>query len=182
MKKTIRKWFWAWDFYKEEKWLNDMSAKGLNLVSVNSNKYTFDEGTPGDYTVRMELLEKNSSAPESKKYIKFVEETGAEYLGTGMYYAYFRKKKTDGEFEIFSDIDSHIKHLNRALFLYGVPCGLMLYMTLYGLINNANFVYRHIPTLIGYLMCGVLFLFFGYGFLRFYLIKRKLQNERILHE
>ncbi|MBQ2899558.1 MAG: DUF2812 domain-containing protein, partial [Oscillospiraceae bacterium] len=32
MKKVIKKMFWAWDFEKEEKWLNEMSAKGLALV------------------------------------------------------------------------------------------------------------------------------------------------------
>ncbi len=26
MRKTIRKWFWAWDTDKEEKWLNEMAA------------------------------------------------------------------------------------------------------------------------------------------------------------
>ena len=32
MRKVIRKWFWAWNFEKEEEWLNEMSAKGLALV------------------------------------------------------------------------------------------------------------------------------------------------------
>ena len=34
MRKTIRKWFWTWDFEKEEKWLNEMAAQGLALVGV----------------------------------------------------------------------------------------------------------------------------------------------------
>ena len=42
MRKTIRKWFWAWDFEKEEKWLNEMAAKGLALVGVGFCKYEFD--------------------------------------------------------------------------------------------------------------------------------------------
>lgn len=182
MRKTIRKWFWPWDFDKEEKWLNEMSANGLHLVNVTSYKYTFEEGTPGDYAVRLELLEKNSTSPESKQYIKFVEDTGAEYLGSGAYWAYFRKKKTDGEFELFSDIDSRIKHLNRALFWLGLPSALMLYIVLYGFIYKTDFLKSHLPTLIGYLLCSVLFLFFAYGFLRFYLMKRKLKKERVLHE
>jgi hypothetical protein len=33
--------FWVWDFDKEEKWLNEMAAKGLSLVSVGFYKYEF---------------------------------------------------------------------------------------------------------------------------------------------
>ena len=34
MRKVIHKWFAAWNFDKEERWLNEMAAKGLGLVSV----------------------------------------------------------------------------------------------------------------------------------------------------
>ena len=27
-RKTIRKWFWVWDFEKEEDWLNEMAMNG----------------------------------------------------------------------------------------------------------------------------------------------------------
>ena len=27
-RKTIRKWFWAWDFDKEEEWLENMARNG----------------------------------------------------------------------------------------------------------------------------------------------------------
>ena len=36
MRKVIKKFFWAWEYEKEEKWLNEMAAKGLALVD-----YTF---------------------------------------------------------------------------------------------------------------------------------------------
>ena len=26
--RTMRKWFWVWDFEKEEEWLNEMALKG----------------------------------------------------------------------------------------------------------------------------------------------------------
>ena len=34
MRQVIRKWFWAWEFDKEEAWLNDMAAQGKALVSA----------------------------------------------------------------------------------------------------------------------------------------------------
>ena len=34
-RKTIRKWFWVWDFEKEEDWLNEMAAASrVNTVSA----------------------------------------------------------------------------------------------------------------------------------------------------
>ena len=48
MKKTVHKLFWAWEFDREEKWLNDMSAKGLQLTDVGFCRYVFETGTPGE--------------------------------------------------------------------------------------------------------------------------------------
>ena len=48
MRQTIHKLFWVWDFDKEEKWLNEMAAKGLSLVSVGFCKYEFSDRVPGD--------------------------------------------------------------------------------------------------------------------------------------
>lgn len=112
MRKVIHKLFWIWDFDKEEKWLNEMAAKGLALVGVGFCKYEFEECTPGEYEVRLQLLEKHLCHPESEKYISFVEETGAEPVGSHFRWIYFRKKRAEGSFELFSDIDSRIKHLN----------------------------------------------------------------------
>lgn len=117
MKKVVHKWFWAWSFEKEEKWLNEMAAKGLVLSSVGFCKYVFEDSLPDTYSVRLELLENAPTHPESEKYIRFLEETGAEHVGNYMRWTYFRKKTSDGAFDLFSDIPSRIKHLNRILAL-----------------------------------------------------------------
>ena len=48
--------FWAWNFDKEEKWLNEMAAKGLCLISVGLFRYDFEDCEPGEYQIRMQLL------------------------------------------------------------------------------------------------------------------------------
>jgi hypothetical protein len=40
MRQVIRKWFWAWEFDKEEKWLCDMAAQGKALVSAPSSQFS----------------------------------------------------------------------------------------------------------------------------------------------
>ena len=55
--------------------------------------------------------------PESQQYIKFIEDTGAEQIGSYMRWVYFRKKTSDGPFDLFSDLSSRINHLNRIISL-----------------------------------------------------------------
>ena len=106
-RKTITRWFWVWQFEKEEEWLNEMAANGWVLESVGFCKYTFVRCEPGEYTVRTEMH------PYDDQYVKFMEETGAEYVGRMMMWIYFRKKTEDGVFDLYSDIDSKISHLDR---------------------------------------------------------------------
>ena len=111
MRKVVKKMFWAWDFEKEEKWLNEMSAKGFALVGYSFCRYVFEECEPGEYTNKIQLLEHKPSHPESEQYIRFMEETGAEEVASYMNWVYFRKKTAEGPFEIFSDIESKMNHL-----------------------------------------------------------------------
>ena len=117
MRKTVRKWFWVWDFDKEEQWLNEMAAQGLALVSVGFCRYDFEECAPGAYQVRLELLENHLNHAESQQYIRFLEETGAEQVGNYFRWVYFRKKTADGSFDLYSDNESRIRHLKRIIAL-----------------------------------------------------------------
>ena len=74
MRTTIRNWFWAWEFDKEETWLDEMSAQGKVLVSARYATYEFEDCAPGEYAVRLEMLEHNPASEEGKQYIAFVEE------------------------------------------------------------------------------------------------------------
>lgn len=117
MRTTIRKWFWAWEFDEEEKWLGDMAAQGKALVSARYITYEFEDSVPGEYTVRLEMLEHMPASEEGKQYIEFVESTGAEYLGHVMKWVYFRRKAADGPFELHSDNATRLKHLKRIIAL-----------------------------------------------------------------
>ena len=117
MRKVIRKCFLAWQFDQEEKWLNEMASKGLGLVAIGFCRYEFEQCTPGEYQYRIELLGHKPTHPESVQYIKFVEDTGAEQIGSYMRWVYFRKKTDNGSFDLFSDNASRIRHLGRIIAL-----------------------------------------------------------------
>ena len=70
--KTIRKWFWVWEYEKEERWLNEMALEGWALQSVGWCRYTFERTEPGEYTIRLEMR-----APD-ESYLDFMRESGAE--------------------------------------------------------------------------------------------------------
>ncbi len=127
MRRIIRKFFWAWDYDKEEEWLNEMSAKGLALVSVCFNRYEFEECQPNEYSCQIVFCDNHAKSYEGRKYIDFIEETGAECVGTWLRWVYFRKKTDGGKFELFSDKDSNIKHLQS----------IIRFITVFGALNTA---------------------------------------------
>ncbi|MBQ7956088.1 MAG: DUF2812 domain-containing protein [Lachnospiraceae bacterium] len=165
-RKTIYKWFWAWDFEKEEAWLNVMAASGWVLDRVGFCKYTFVKSEPEEYTVRLEMRN------HDRDYLDFMEEIGAEYIGRMAKWIYFRKKAADGRFDIFSDIDSRIQHLDRIGKLLTVVGVLNLIV---GIANTFNYVN------IGWinLLCATLLM---YGLGRIHGKKEALEKDRLLHD
>ena len=118
--KTLHKWFWVWEFEKEERWLNEMAQEGWALTCGGFCTYTFEKCEPGEYIIRVETLD-NSSDFEN-----FMEELGAESVGRCFRWGYFRCKAELGEFNMFSDIDSRIAHLDKIGKYRDWPCELYL--------------------------------------------------------
>jgi len=106
-------WRAYFNYEKEEKWLNEMSAKGLALTDYSWCRYVFNEEPNNLYTYRLELLEKFSKHPESQNYIKFLEENGVECVATYMRWVYLREKSSEGPFDIYSDNDSKLSYFKR---------------------------------------------------------------------
>lgn len=111
MKKIIRKACWNPD--KEQKWLNEMAAKGLSLTDYSWTRYVFEETEPGKYLYQIELLAKSPRNPESEVYLRFLEDAGVEVAATYMNWVFLRKKAADGPFTIYSDCESRIRYLKR---------------------------------------------------------------------
>lgn len=177
MKKIIYKWFIDWE--KEEKWINEMAAKGLALTSIGFCRFEFEECAPGEYTYRCEFLENPASHPESEQYIRFMEETGCEHIASWMKWVYFRKKTADGAFELFSDNESKIKYLKRILFIPALIGGLNLYIGAFNLflaiVNSSHVNYLGLINL-------VLGLFLLALFAKYFKKLKKLKAEQNLFE
>ena len=121
------------NYKKEEDWLNRMAQKGLHMLDYFFLLYVFEEGKPGDYIYRLELLKHNPSHPESVAYLRFMEESGVECVSTWVRWVYFRKKASEGNFEIYSDREGRIKHAKRIIALMLPLFVLNLSVALYNL-------------------------------------------------
>ena len=165
-RKTLRRWFWVWDFEKEENWLNEMAMNGWVLENVGWCTYHFVRCEPGEYSVRLEMH------PHDEAYQSFMEETGAEFVGRMIMWVYFRKKTADGPFDLFSDIDSRISHLDKiGKFLIMIGGANLLI----GILNIFS------PSRLGCINLLVATLLM-YALGRIHGKKEALEKERLLHE
>lgn len=177
MRKVIHKWFLDWE--KEEKWINEMAAKGLALTSIGLGRFEFEECDPGEYKYRCELLPELPNHPESEQYIRFVESTGAEHVTSWMRWVYFRKKASEGEFELFSDNASKIKHLSAVLALIGVIAGLNLFVGAYNITLALVFSSPVNFMGLGNIALGA---FLTALFIRYFRRRQRLKGEKTLFE
>lgn len=179
MRKIVHKLFWVWEFEKEEKWLNEMAAKGLCLIAVGFCRYEFEECEPGGYNIRLELLDNLPRSVEGERYLSFVEETGAECVGSYLRWVYFRKKTTDGTFDLFSDNTSRINYLNRIMNFVLILAALNFFAGCYNL--WVFFTYNISINVYGTVNL-VLALLCIHGWFKLYLMRNKLKKEKQVFE
>ncbi|WP_035381809.1 DUF2812 domain-containing protein [Fervidicella metallireducens] len=181
MRRIIYRWFWSWDYEKEEKWLNEMSLKGFQLVSVNLCRYVFEERSDVQYIYRLEFLKDLPSNVESRAYIGFLEDTGVEYIGSFGRWVYFRKNAAYGEFKIYSDIDSKIRHYKRLnnLFLAILPANLCpAIINFYSYFNSSRTSVNLQAGCVSFLVSALI----GVGIFKVSRKIKMLKKERIITE
>lgn len=189
MRHQIFKVFTIADYEKEEKWLNELSTKGLQLIEVGFCRYVFMDGTPGEYEYRLELLEHVPNHPESKAYFRFMEEMGITHVASYMRWAYFRKKADGEPFDIYSDLDSKIKHYGRIFSLAAIVSAINLFAVMLTAGMHVVFLVTKglhgIPFAGNAVISGInLALCVTLGIFSMQLYKRieKLKNEKLIRE
>ena len=104
MKKKVYKIIFSWDYEKEIKWLNEMSAQGWHLVNPGLISFEFEKDEPNKYQYEIEYLDNNK-----EDYFEFLQETGIEIIKVVNNWAYYKKLNDGNPFEIFNDAESKIK-------------------------------------------------------------------------
>ena len=157
MKYVVRKPYL--NFEKEENWLNEMSAKGMALTDYSWCRYVFEDCEKGKYIYRIELLENIPKNPVSIAYIKFLEDTGVEFVASYMRWVYFRKRAADGPFDLYSDIDSKIRYYRKIRSFWTAFAAMELTIgfanVLLGIINSINFYMGLFVLLVGFIILSL---------------------------
>ena len=106
------------DDQKEQRWLNEMADKGWNFKKFSFPFYIFEQGEPGEYVYRTEILKNFGFGQEVKDYLGFVQEAGIEVVQKRLTWACFRQRKSEGEFELYSDVASKLAYINRVYAIF----------------------------------------------------------------
>lgn len=126
------------DYEKEEQWVNDMAQQGWLLEKFKFFRFTFLKGEPGAYIYRNELLA-GLALKDKNEYLQFLKQSGIEVVNKFGGWAYFRKKASDGPFEIYTDTASKVSYFNRIL---GPLTFLLLMNIIIGVVNLIISVYN----------------------------------------
>ncbi len=102
------------DYEREQKWLNDMSRGGWNMVNTCGIIYTFEKGTPGEYIYKLDLPDESMTEGEVELYYKFLEECGIEVVCRYKSWRYLRKKASQGAFETRDNTFAQLVMVNKA--------------------------------------------------------------------
>ena len=104
--------FWAWDFDREEDWLNAWAARGGRIVDVCRFRYIVRERAGGTSTV-WSCWSMRRATPPSHCYLDFLRDLDIRCIGSYGRWTYLRRHAMARQLDLFSDIDSKIAHLRR---------------------------------------------------------------------
>lgn len=158
MKHVEYKIFTIFNFEDEERWLNEKSANGEHLTDVGFCRYVFEEGERGKYIYRLEMLERSPNYYKSVEYLNFLEDTGVEHVASILKWVYLRKKASDGPFDIYSDIDSKIKHYERIINLANILIIIQLFCSIPNLLHNLIGNYTTNTYFLNLILAALLFI------------------------
>lgn len=114
-KKTVLfRWFTISDYDKEEEFLREQHKHGYKFVKfVLPGFYYFEACEPQDMIYQLDFSDTTRS--EKTSYLQIFKDSGWEYLFDVNGWSYFRKSadSEDGDFSIFSDVESKIALIDR---------------------------------------------------------------------
>jgi hypothetical protein len=175
--KTVFKVIFAWQDEKEEKWLEEMAAKGWHLQSVTPYVYYFHRGEPRGSVYRLDY--KHTFDKDYAEYTNIFRDSGWELVATMANWHYYRiDPLNDQQPEIFNS--SHAKAQKYRRLLTGLVPFLPIYIIL---LNPAKMLFNHDDSVISTfeVAIGVLWtliiILFVFAIIRLLIKIRKLESS-----
>ena len=96
---------------KETKWLNDMSDQGWAMNGFFAGFYRFEPCEKGKYTYQIDFG--NEFFSVSDDYREFMSDSDIEIIQSWGFWVFLRKLSSEGEFQLYTDVDSQIEHYKK---------------------------------------------------------------------
>lgn len=179
--KTVNKLLFIWDWDEEERWLNEMAAQGWHFLKYSFPfRYTFERGKPSAYQYRLQAMDNRIGSKESQEYLAFLRDMDIELVESYLFWAYLRKPNDGQPFELFSDVESKLKHMRRFSFI-PLACLMMLCVNL---MWGAPTLIAHggLPGMVLVVLEVLLSMLMLYGLTRMGVKYYELQKQKQIHE
>lgn len=153
---------------KETTWINEMAKKGYALTGFFAGVYTFEACTQGEYEYQIDFGNKFFSV--NNDYKEFMEENGIEAVCLWGYWIFLRKRASEGEFVLYTDVDSSIEHYTKILKMFKIVTIIELLcflLEVFGAINGVT------VGVFGMLIIGILIIA---------LMRATLSTKRLINE
>ena len=125
-----------WDKDAETKWLNEMADEGFAMTGFCAGFYTFEKTEKGKWRYQVDFGEKFAAVTED--YREFMNEAGIEIVQNWGYWVILRKLASEGEFELYTDVESSIEHYTKILTMFKVAFVIELICLLIEIIAALN--------------------------------------------
>ena len=96
---------------KETKWLNDMADQGWAMNGFFAGFYRFEPCEKGKYTYQIDFG--NEFFSVSNDYREFMSDSDIEIIQSWGFWVFLRKLSSEGEFQLYTDVDSQIEHYKK---------------------------------------------------------------------
>ena len=100
-----------YDKDKETKWLNDMADQGWAMNGFFAGFYRFEPCEKGKYTYQIDFG--NEFFSVSDDYREFMSDSDIEIIQSWGFWVFLRKLSSEGEFQLYTDVDSQIEHYKK---------------------------------------------------------------------
>ena len=96
---------------KETQWLNEMSQKGWAMTGFFAGFYRFEPCEKGKYSYQIDFG--NEFVSVSDDYREFMSDSDIEIIQSWGFWVFLRKLSSEGEFQLYTDVDSQIEHYKK---------------------------------------------------------------------
>jgi len=101
---------------KETAWFNEMAAQGYAMTGYFPCFYRFEKCEPGKYNYQIDFGNKMFAVDDN--YREFMNENNVDIVCLWGYWIILRKLASDGDFELYTDVDSSIEHYTKILKMF----------------------------------------------------------------